>query len=446
TRCGKDYNLDSAGSTMHKLYFRSGIFGLAAIFAFATLALDAQRGGAAGGAGGAGSVPGGAAGGVAGPSRTTPTMPNNNPNTIPNLPGTNNPQQNTQPIARPIFLSGKVMLSDGTPPPEPVVIEMLCNGTPRPEGYTDSKGRFSFQLGQNTDVMADASYSPGFGPGSMGPGSMGQGSTMPGGQSTIRPRDIMGCELRASLAGFRSDSVNLAMRRSLDDPDVGTILLHRMANVEGLTISATSALAPKDARKAFEKGRAEERKNKLDDAEKNFEKAVAEYPKFAAAWNELGRIHEQRNEAGEARKDYAQAMASDSKFVNPYEGMYRLAARESKWQDVADTSDRVIRLNPYDFPSAYFYNAVANLNLKKLDDAEKSAREAVKLDTRHANPRSEHVLGVILAQKQDFHGAAEHMEAFLKLVPAGQESDQVKKQLAEVQKVAQTQPPAPAAP
>lgn len=256
----------------------------------------------------------------------------------------------------------------------------------------------------------------------------------------------MGCEIRAALAGFRSDVVSLATRREMDNPDVGTIVLHRMANVEGLTISATSAMAPKDARKAFEKGVERERKDKLDDAEKNFEKAVESYPKYAAAWNELGRIHEQRNETEDAKKAYQQALASDAKFVNPYEGMYRLAARESKWQEVADTSNRVIHLNPYDFPGAYFYNAVANLNLHNLDAAEKSAREAVKLDTRHQNPKTEHVLGIILAQKQDYSGAAEHLQAFLKLVPSGQESDQVKQQLAEVQKVAQTQTPKPASP
>ncbi len=422
---------------MNKLYFRSGTLGLAAAFAFATLALEAQRGGAASGAGNSGAGNAGIAtpGRTTGPTTTNPNYPNN-----PNYPTNTYP---TQPgISRPIFLSGKVMLNDGTPPPEPVVMELVCGGYRRPQGYTDSKGRFSFQIGQNADVAADASYSstPGLGPSGTGRNQMNSIGGDPSGN--VRSRDLMGCEVRAVLAGFRSDSVNLAARRSLDDPDVGTIILHRMANVEGLTISATSALAPKEARKAYEKGREEERKSKIDEAEKNFEKAVAVYPRYAAAWNELGRIHEGRNETEAARKAYTQAMAADSKFVNPYEGMYRLAARESKWQEVADTTERVIHLNGNDFPNAYFYNAVANLNLKNLDAAEKSARESLKLDTRHENPGAEHVLGLVLAQKQDYAGAADHLQLFLKLVPEGRESDLVKKQLAEVQKVAQARQPA----
>ena len=55
-------------------------------------------------------------------------------------------------------------------------------------------------------------------------------------------------------AGYRSDVISLAGRRNLDDPNVGTIMLHSMVHFEGLTTSATSALAPKEARKAFEKG------------------------------------------------------------------------------------------------------------------------------------------------------------------------------------------------
>ena len=81
--------------------------------------------------------------------------------------------------SRPVFLSGKVVMEDGTPPPDAVTIERVCGGSVRPEGYTDSKGRFSFQLGQNQGMMADASMSSadtmsGI-PGRGGPAGMGMG-------------------------------------------------------------------------------------------------------------------------------------------------------------------------------------------------------------------------------------------------------------------------------
>ena len=49
----------------------------------------------------------------------------------------------------PVFVSGRVMLEDGTAPTESVAIERVCaSGSPHTEGYTDGKGYFSIELGQ----------------------------------------------------------------------------------------------------------------------------------------------------------------------------------------------------------------------------------------------------------------------------------------------------------
>ena len=37
------------------------------------------------------------------------------------------------------------------------MIQTVCNGVPRSEGYTDSKGYFSVELGSNRGVIQDAS-------------------------------------------------------------------------------------------------------------------------------------------------------------------------------------------------------------------------------------------------------------------------------------------------
>jgi tetratricopeptide (TPR) repeat protein len=114
-----------------------------------------------------------------------------------------------------------------------------------------------------------------------------------------------------------------------------------------------------------------------------------------------------------------------------------MAAQENKWEDTLALTEKVLRMNPYDFPTAYYFNAVANLQLHKLDAAEKSAREAVKIDKLHRMPKAEYVLGIVLAQKEDFNEAAEHLRSYLKMVPEGKESILVKQQLAEVEKFAQ---------
>ena len=261
-----------------------------------------------------------------------------------------------------------------------------------------------------------------------------------GSRNGISERDLMGCDIRANLPGFRSDVVTLSGRRAFDNPDVGTIVLHRLGNVEGVTISATSLNAPKDAKKAYEKARDLLKKKKAPDAEKELEKAVQLYPKYSVAWYELGRIRESRNEVESARKAYGEALAADAKFVKPYHQLASLSLKEQKWQDVADTTSRLIKLDPVDYPDAYFYNSVANYYLKNYDAAEKSVREAQKLDTRNQMPKTNQLLGVILAEKQDFVGAAENIKKYLTFLPEGKEAETAKKQLIELEKMTAAAP------
>jgi tetratricopeptide (TPR) repeat protein len=384
--------------------------------------LPAQQGGNTGGGGGATGGGGGAAGGGGTPNNPSPnigTVPGNNGRSNPNI---NTPFPSDQ--NQPIFITGKVVLDDGTPLTESVVIERVCNGNPRPEAHTDGKGRFSFQLGQNREVFVDLSEASDVNV---------RGRSDPNSLGGIRATDLIGCELRAVLPGYRSDAVSLFNHRYLDNPDVGTIVLHRIANVEGLTTSAISARAPKEARKAYEKGLEAARKNKSDEALKQFEKAVAVYPQYASAWFELGKVHEKENRVADARKAYAQSLAADSKYINPYERLYMLAFKDANWQEVADTTSRVIHLNPYDFPGAYYFNGVANLQLDKLDLAEKSAREAVNMDKAHRNPKTSYVLGLILARRGDLNESAQFLRAYIDAAPTAPDVELVRKQLVQVE-------------
>jgi tetratricopeptide (TPR) repeat protein len=341
-----------------------------------------------------------------------------------------------------MFLSGKVMLDDGTAPLETVVIERVCGASHRPEAYTDTKGRFSFQMGQSQQMFADASVdstdTSRLGGGNSGGRTQGSASGAPLGSD---PR-LMGCELRASLAGYRSDAVNLGDRHVLDNPDVGTIILHRLGNVEGTTISATSLDAPKDAKKAYEKGLDSVKKQDWSGAQKQLEKAVNAYPRYAAAWYQLGTVEEHQNNAVEARKAFVQAIQADPKYLRPYLPIAALAVREKNWQDVADTTDRLVRLDPVDFPQALLYNAIANVNLNHFDVAEKSAREAIRIDTDHQFPRAEYVLGFILRNRQDYAAALPLMKSYVAREPNAPDIETIKKQIVQMEQVAAAGQPA----
>ena len=118
------------------------------------------------------------------------------------------------------------------------------------------------------------------------------------------------------------------------------------------------------------------------------------------------------------------------------EAMFKIEVENDKgiWSDVYSDGGKLLKLNPYYSPEVYFYSAVANLNLKNLDAAEEHAREGLKMDPQNRNPRMNQVLGVVLAQKQDFKGAAMSMKSYLKLAPNATDVDHVKRQLEEIER------------
>lgn len=329
-----------------------------------------------------------------------------------------NPTEQQQQL---IYISGKVLLEEGTPPPEPVAIERVCNGSPHREGYTDSKGNFQIQLGQGgvvqdvTESNNDGYY-----------GSARNNSGPFGSSRGIDQRSLLGCDIRAVLPGFLSSSVPLHAEGNFGPIQVGTLLLKKMGNVQGSTISLTTLQAPGDARHAYEKAQKALAKKKLADAEKQLTKAVQIYPRFAAAWSLLGAIHEQQNQLDQASHDYSQALLADPNFVNPYFGLGVIAARQQKWQETVQFTDQVAKLNPYAFPAAYFYNAAANFNLGNLDAAEKNARKFQSLDTEHRRPEVSLLLGEILSKKRDYAGAAAQEKDYLKVAPNASNAEAVK--------------------
>jgi tetratricopeptide (TPR) repeat protein len=362
----------------------------------------------------------------------------------PSIPRGSTTQRQPPQERRPIFLRGRVMLDDGTQPTERVAIERVCNGRVRREAYTDSHGSFSFQLGADLQVFQDASESgfdparPGFVGANSGTSSSGTGG-LPSGFSS---RDLMSCELRASLPGFRSDSIALASVQLFEESEIGPIVLHRMGKVEGSLISMTTLKAPKEAKKAFEHGNHLLKQHKQAEAGAEFSKAVTLYPTYAEAMVKLGEISVEQGRAGDAEKLFQQAIAADSRFMPPYFDLALIAARNQDWKQMVDVTDRALALNAYEYPAMYYYNAVANYNLHKLDVAEKSARSARRLDSQYHIPKIDLVLANILLQRGDYGGAAEHLRSFLKYTPTGADADAARELLERTEQRTATGPAA----
>jgi tetratricopeptide (TPR) repeat protein len=364
-----------------------------------------------------------------------PGSPGSNPPSAPPSTSPGRPTTPTPPISQPrqpaddlvMYLMGRVATDDGTPIPHDAMVERVCNGRVIQQVHATARGDFSMQLGSMADTFLDAT----------GDSHTDRASQYGGAsQMGIPRRELVSCELRASVSGFRSSIINLVEFPTFGSRiDVGAILVQRGVKIEGTTVSATTFAAPKDARKAYEKGLEAESKGKLADARKYFEKAVEIYPSHANAWFQLGTVLQKENQKDAARTAYTQATTADSRFLAPYLSLALLAGEAQNWTEVVHFTRYILDRDPLSYPDAYFYNSVANYNLKKTEDAEKSGLQAERLDLRNRFPQLHLLLAEIFAQKSNYATAISEMQTYLRLAPDAKNAGQVREQLTTLEKL-----------
>ena len=339
----------------------------------------------------------------------------------------------------PVFITGQVLMEDGTPPEQPVQVEMVCYGAVRRQ-VSAFRGQFQLEFG-NKRPMAVMDASVGAGGATSddefhrgGGGGFGGGTGLGVMRSDASTVDLSGCQLRAVLGGFQSDTLQLGRRRSLDRPDVGNIVLHRQAGVQGTSVSATTLGAPKKAKKSYQNAQKELRKKKpkYSKAVKELEKAVREYPQFAVAWQMLAETRLAMKDSSGAQQALKQAIATDPNYLSPVLTLARIELEQRRWEEVARLSDGVVELNPY-HTYAYYLNAAANYSLGQYGRAEKSARTVVESRDGGRFPQSYFILGGIMAQQGNIPSASAEFNRFLQVEPQGALAEQARQILAEWQ-------------
>jgi tetratricopeptide (TPR) repeat protein len=334
-----------------------------------------------------------------------------------------------------IFFSGRVMLDDGSAPADTVRIERVCDGRATFEAWTDEKGHFGFKVASGRTAVAEGDASlPGAPPAELNK-AINASSTQYSNPITSALRH---CELQAVLSGYRSERISMAIKSMMDDARLGAIILHPMSRASSLVVSATTLQAPSNARKAYERGLEAMRAEKWDAAAAEFGKAVKVYPKFAVAWHQLGLARQSRNDPPGAVEAWKEAQKSDPRYVKPYENLTVAADRRGDWAESEKYSRLWIQLDPEDFPGAYLFNAVANARLNKAEQAERAAREGLRLDKDQKIPRMNYVLGLILMEKKAYAESAKCFHKYLELAPNASDAAIVRQQLPKLEELAAT--------
>jgi Tetratricopeptide repeat len=360
--------------------------------------------------------------------KSGPTPPSRPPSgtssgTSPGQPSSSVPSSVSQ-MQTPLYVNGRVLV-DGQPVPEPVSVGLNCGTRSLQVIHTDMKGYFQFTLGAGPQGNMDVSASD--------QTPVGAGMNLPNGMGGYGAAGgLTGCELQISVAGYQPLTDMITSPAELRTIDVGVLQLRRIAGASGSAISVTSLLVPNGARKEFNKGAEDARNNKMDSATQHLEKAVAEYDKYAAAWNELGKIYAAGHQPEKARQAFEKAVAVDPKYIPPYVSLATLSLENQEYESALEATGKALDLDP-SLGAASFLQAAANLRLNRLDDAEKSGREAEK--GPHQNfPQLHAILADVFIQKQDYPHAAAEMRAYVKEAPKGPFAEQMRKNLEEIDK------------
>lgn len=325
-----------------------------------------------------------------------------------------------------ISLSGRVVLANGTPPPESAQIETICGGQRHVQGQTKSDGVFQVQLGNDPTVSMSSARDSG----PVGVGSDSFGRESAGNMDSRGHVDLTSCEVRAVLPGYSSSVVQLGRRSVFESPDLGNIILTPYGKGGDPTVSSTTLKAPGEARKAYEKGLKETRGEKpnWDKAAKDLAKAVESYPQFAEAWYELGEVRLRQQDVEQAKQSFRHSIEADENLQKPYAPLSLIELKQGNKEEAARLADKAVSLNP-GLTEAHFYAAMAHFMLGNMDQASQAALMVKKQGGERSYPRVLIILGDYFAQKEDFTASAQNYQQYIDIEPDTPMAAQVRQRL-----------------
>ena len=312
-------------------------------------------------------------------------------------------------------VTGRVLMEDGSPVPDPAMVELVCNAQVRKRVEPYANGDFVLALGADSSDAVDLTM----------PRSSASAGAVPfsteeqklGGEDAGR-FDFSGSELRATLAGFHSNRIALGPRRRLDHSEIGQLVLRNLSGVDAVMISANTLAAPSQARLAFDNARREVQKEKPDYtlALGELKKALDGYPTFAAAWHLLGITRLAQKDGAGAQEAFRQAIAADAAYVEPYVELASMELLQQRWAEAVKWIEPALKLNPR-IPYANYLAASVHFQLGNFDAAERSALAVWKTRDVERFPLTHYILGGIKAQRGDFESAAARFRDFLATGP-----------------------------
>jgi len=134
------------------------------------------------------------------------------------------------------------------------------------------------------------------------------------------------------------------------------------------TISVSEMNIPKKASAEMNKGLDAYSKQDMEKAAEHFEKAVAEYPRYARAYDMLGVIAIKGSNRTKAREMFSKSIQTDDTFWPAYVDLARMAVQDQNYAESESLLGKVIAQNP-SMPDAVALLASTEFANKEYDKA-----------------------------------------------------------------------------
>ncbi len=344
------------------------------------------------------------------------------------------PRQQPSRTQQPLYLTGSVVMEDGSQPEVTMRVELVCSGRVRQQAHVMTNGGFSLMAGDQNPSARFSDATVGADLTRVRRRGRAQIDIVAPGTERVDLRD---CEVRLSPSPeYTANTIQLTDRGVLDNPDVGTLYIHRVDDGPGRTVSATTLAAPRRARRAFENALRDLGGKNVDKAKVigELEEAVAEYEQFSAAWSLLGDVRLASGDWEGARDAFERSIAGDPHFVRPYLALAEMAFEREDWAEVTVWTREALDLNRT-LHQGHYLHGLASFYQDRFDEAQGSFLYLRKRGLVDRYPAALLFLGIIHAGQGNIPAAAEEMQGYLELMPADrvppEQREGIERQIAE---------------
>lgn len=229
--------------------------------------------------------------------------------------------------------------------------------------------------------------------------------------STFDSSNSLSNNLRRGMYDAGPPEMTVIAIDSINQEDCGT---WTQVGVHSATVSTVRLEVPGKARGIYQRACSELKKKKLDDAQRDAERAVSEYHDYPAAWVLLGQVYYKTSDMNDAHNACSNATKIDPDYVASYLCLAAVAEHQQDW-DLAQTfSDHALQISPLKNAFALYYKAEAAFHKEDLRDAERNALDAVGADTNHQLPETELLLARIYSVMKKSDEATTRVRNYLK--------------------------------